>query len=69
MCYMQDITVHMWLPIKSHADWQHTIFPIRKKSMDSCGGCLAYRTSLADHVSVASSSTFSKSKLKIYELW
>lgn len=69
MCYMQGITVHMWLPIKSHADWQHCIFLIRKKSMDSCGGCSAYRTSLTDHVSVASCSTFSKSKLIIYKLW
>lgn len=28
---MQDVTVHMWLPIKSHADWQPCIFLIRKK--------------------------------------
>lgn len=32
---MWDIAVCMRLPIKSHADWQHCIFLIRKKSLDS----------------------------------
>lgn len=67
MCYMQDITVHMWLPIKSHADWQH-YFSHQKKGHGFCGRCFVYRTSLTGHVSVASCSTFNKSELIIYKL-
>lgn len=36
-----------WLPIKSHADWEHHIFRSEKTHV-FCGGYFAYRTPLTD---------------------